>query len=63
MKYVLIVIGVLGGFVALLPTQASAVTCARGVVRAGCAGPRGAVATRRPVVAPVAAPRRRVYVR
>jgi hypothetical protein len=47
------------------PTRAEAVVCARGVYRAGCAGPRGAVvapyggyAYRRPYVAP-----RRVYVR
>jgi len=31
---------------------ANAVVCARGVYRAGCVGPRGAVVTRRPVVAP-----------
>ena len=37
--------------------EANAVVCARGVYRAGCAGPRGAVVARRPVVAP-----RRVYV-
>jgi hypothetical protein len=28
---------------------ASAVVCANGVVRAGCAGPRGAVVVRKPV--------------
>ncbi|MFZ4531028.1 MAG: hypothetical protein ACOYOJ_04345 [Alsobacter sp.] len=39
---------------AFVPTEAAAVVCARGVVRAGCAGPNGAVAVRRPVaVAPV----------
>ena len=37
--------------------EANAFVCARGVYRAGCAGPRGAVVARRPVVAP-----RRVYV-
>ncbi|WP_374309451.1 hypothetical protein [Methylocella sp.] len=31
---------------------ADAVVCARGVYRAGCAGPRGAVVTHRPVYAP-----------
>ena len=31
-------------------TDANAVVCAAGVVRAGCAGPRGAVVARRPVV-------------
>ncbi|HMO27865.1 hypothetical protein [Enterovirga sp.] len=40
------------------PIEASAVVCARGVVRAGCAGPNGAVVARRPapkavVVTPV----------
>jgi hypothetical protein len=30
-------------------TDANAVVCARGVYRAGCAGPRGAVVARRPV--------------
>ena len=32
--------------------DANAVVCARGVYRAGCAGPRGAVVARRPVVVP-----------
>jgi hypothetical protein len=31
--------------------DANAVVCARGVVRAGCAGPNGAVVVRRPVAA------------
>jgi hypothetical protein len=31
--------------------DASAVVCADGIVRAGCAGPRGAVVVRKPVVA------------
>jgi hypothetical protein len=35
--------------------DANAVVCARGVYRAGCAGYRGAVVVRRPVVAPVVA--------
>jgi len=30
-------------------SDANAVVCARGVVRAGCAGPAGAVVVRRPV--------------
>ncbi|MEI7869436.1 MAG: hypothetical protein WCI11_16220 [Candidatus Methylumidiphilus sp.] len=38
-------------------TDAQAVVCARGVYRAGCAGPNGAVVARRPV-----APRRAVVV-
>ena len=32
-------------------TDANAVVCARGVVRAGCAGARGAVVVRKPVAA------------
>jgi hypothetical protein len=32
-------------------TDANAVVCARGVVRAGCAGANGAVVARRPVAA------------
>ena len=39
---------------AFVPTEAAAGVCARGVVRAGCAGPNGAVVVRKPVaVAPV----------
>lgn len=42
-------------------SEANAVVCARGVVRAGCAGPNGAVVATRPVarravVAPVVRP-------
>ena len=42
------------GLISALPVEANAVTCARGVHRAGCVGPRGAVATttHRAVVAP-----------
>jgi len=32
--------------------DAEAVVCAKGVYRAGCAGPNGAVGVRRPAVAP-----------
>ncbi len=38
----LLALGLLAGTVA----EANAVVCARGVYRAGCAGPHGAVATR-----------------
>jgi hypothetical protein len=38
-------LGLLAGTVA----EANAVVCARGVYRAGCAGPHGAVVTHRPV--------------
>jgi len=31
-------------------TEANAVVCAKGVYRAGCAGPRGAAVVRRPAV-------------
>ena len=34
---------------AALPVEANAVVCAKGVYRAGCAGPRGAVVAHRPV--------------
>ena len=34
---------ILAGSVSLLATEASAVVCAKGVYRAGCVGPRGAV--------------------
>ncbi len=38
-------------------SEARAVVCARGVVRAGCAGPNGAVVARRPAaVGPVVRP-------
>lgn len=41
--------GVLVLTAVVAPIEASAVVCARGVVRAGCAGPNGAVVARRPV--------------
>jgi hypothetical protein len=55
MKHLILAFGVLICAAAFVPTEASAVVCAQGVVRAGCAGPRGAVVVRhRPVaVAPV----------
>jgi hypothetical protein len=39
------------GMLMLEATDADAVVCARGVVRAGCAGPNGAVVVHRPVTA------------
>ena len=47
---------VIAGFVLaaaslLSVSDANAVVCARGVYRAGCAGPAGAVVVRRPVAA------------
>jgi hypothetical protein len=61
MRYVLPLIAALmtfGASLSFAPSDANAVACARGVYRAGCVGPRGAVATtRRPVaVAPVRRP-------
>jgi hypothetical protein len=69
MKHLIIPLSLVGGFVALTTTEASAVVyCAAGVYRAGCvARPVVApvvVAPRAVVVAPravVVAPRRRVY--
>lgn len=48
MKRFTLMAALLGGFFALTTTDAGAVVCARGVYRAGCAGPRGAVVTHRP---------------
>jgi hypothetical protein len=56
MKLFLIAATLIGGTIALSATDASAAVCARGVYRAGCAGPRGAVVAVRPV-ARVVAPR------
>jgi len=70
MKHLMIPTLLVGGFIALTTTEASAVIyCAAGVYRAGCVArpavgavvvaPRAAVVVRRPVV--VAPVRRRVY--
>ena len=54
MKHLIAAFGVLVLATAFIPTEASAVVCAKGVVRAGCASARGAVVVRKPVVvAPV----------
>jgi hypothetical protein len=37
------------GLLAVQVSEANAVVCARGVYRAGCVGPHGAVGVRRPV--------------
>ena len=42
---------IFGATLTVETTEANAVVCAKGVVRAGCAGPRGAVVARRPAVA------------
>lgn len=62
MKHLIIILSLAGGFFALSTIEASAAVCARGVYRAGCAGPRGAVAVRRPVARPVVVAPRRVVV-
>jgi hypothetical protein len=73
MKHLIIPLLLVGGFVALTTTEASAVIyCAAGVYRAGCVARPVVVAPRAVVVAPravvvaphravVVAPRRRVY--
>lgn len=52
MKYLLVSLGLFAGAVALVPTEASAMVCARGIYRAGCVGPNGAVAVRRGIYGP-----------
>ena len=49
MKALVLAAGMLGLAQIAIPVEANAVVCARGVVRAGCAGPNGAVVARRPV--------------
>ena len=60
MKHLIISLLLLGGVIALSTSEASAVVCARGVVRAGCVGAGGgAVVVRHPAVVvahPVARP-------
>jgi len=66
MKHAIISLLLLGGFTALSTMEASAVVCARGVVRAGCVAAGGAAVVAHPVAAPraaVVAPRRAVVVR
>lgn len=43
----LLLLGVIGGVFATHIDKANAVVCARGVYRAGCVGPNGAVGVRR----------------
>lgn len=49
MRYALLMLGLLAGLVTFVPIEANAVVCARGVYRAGCVGPHGAVGVRRGV--------------
>ena len=51
-KCAIVVLSVLVSAISLAPDEASAMACAAGVYRAGCVGPHGAVAVRRPVAAP-----------
>lgn len=53
MRAFLLIASALLGFAATMTfesSDANAVVCARGVYRAGCAGPNGAVVVRKPVV-------------
>ena len=67
MKYLTVSLLLAGSFIALSTIEASAVVCARGVVRADCVAAGGAAVVTRPVargvvVAPRGvAVRRRVY--
>jgi hypothetical protein len=55
-------LGLFVGTMAATMEDANAVVCARGVYRAGCVGPRGAVGVRRgPVVRGPVVVRRRVW--
>jgi hypothetical protein len=54
MRHLIIPLLLAGSFTALSTTEASAVVCARGVVRAGCVAAGGAAVVARPVVRPVA---------
>lgn len=63
MKKMLMAICLFGSSMTLIPTEASAVVCARGVVRAGCVSAGGAAVVRRPVaVRPVVVAPRPVVV-
>jgi len=54
MKYMMLLSAALACAAVIVPDEANAVVCARGVYRAGCVGTTGVVAVGRPVVvAPV----------
>lgn len=61
MKNAIVAMLVLGGFMLLSTIDAGAYVCARGVYRAGCVGPRGAVVVRHPYYPYVRHPYGRVY--
>jgi hypothetical protein len=56
MKYLTISLLLAGSFIALSTMEASAVVCARGVVRAGCVAAGGATVGAAVVARPVARP-------
>jgi hypothetical protein len=51
MKKLIALAFITGTFLAMVPNEAGAAVCARGVHRAGCVGARGAVVTGRGAVA------------
>ncbi len=61
MKNAIVAMLLLGGFMLLSTIDASAYVCARGVYRASCVGPRGAVVVRHPYHPYVRHPYGRVY--
>jgi hypothetical protein len=61
MKKLLMIAAIVAGSMPLTATESSAIVCARGVFRAGCAGPNGAVATGPAGAAAVARPVAPVY--
>jgi hypothetical protein len=62
MKHAIISLLLLGSILTLSTTEASAIVCARGVVRAGCVGAGGgAVVVRHPVAGRGVYVHRRVY--
>jgi hypothetical protein len=61
MKKLLLIAAFVAGSIPLMATESEAVVCARGVYRAGCAGPNGAVGVRRGPVYGGAAVVRRPY--
>jgi len=64
MKCLIIPLSLAAGFIAMSTMEASAVVCARGVVRAGCVAAGGAaVVVGRPVARAVVVALRRVVVR
>jgi hypothetical protein len=63
MKHLIIAVLLAGSFIALSTIESSAVVCARGLYRAGCVGPYGAVVRRPGLHRGFVGPRRGVVVR